>query len=209
VNALMAVDHLKDSPLFRGVDEATRAAFVDAMQRRAWAVGEVIFEKGDPGDWLYVIVSGRVQVYIRDEQGREFTIRHLTPPNTLGEFAILDRKPRSASSRAAEPSELLALHRDDLLAFMNQRPLVGLSMMQNLVERVRYTTHYLQNVVDATQALAAGNAAGAVLRAEPEDPAGAEIQQLVDAFVRMTRSVQAREQALRGARDSTETPDPI
>ena len=87
---------------------------------------------------------------------------------------------------------------------MQQRPLVGLSMMQNLVERVRYTTHYLQQVVDATQELAAGNAAGAVVRAEPADPAGAEIQQLIDAFVRMKRSVQEREQALKGAGDSAD-----
>ena len=196
--------HLENSPLCRGVDRATREAFVDAMQRRTYAAGEVIFEKDDPGEWLYVIVSGRVQVYIRDDLGHEFTIRYLAAPNTLGEFAILDRKPRSASARAAEPAELLALHRDDLLAFMQQRPLVGLSMMQNLVERVRYTTHYLQQVVDATQELAAGNAAGAVVRAEPPDPAGAEIQQLIDAFVRMKHSVQEREQALKGAGDSAD-----
>jgi len=199
---MMDAGHLKDSPLFRGVDEPARAAFVAAMQRRTFAAGEVIFEKGEPGDWLYVIVSGKVEIYIRDEQGHEFTIRYLVAPNTLGEFAILDRKARSASARAAEPAELLALHRDDLLAFMNRRPLVGLSMMQNLVERVRYTTHYLQKVVDATQELAAGNVAGAVVHAEPDDPSGADIGQLIDAFVRMRRSVQAREQAIKEAGDS-------
>lgn len=188
---------LEASPLFKGVALDDRQELVGVMTRQTLEPGALLFEKGSQGDSIYIILSGRIRIFTEDEHGQEFTIRHLEPPNTLGEFAILDQKPRSASAAAAAPSEVMVLHRDEFLRFLDQRPLVGLSMMRNLVERVRYTTTYLQKVMDATQKLAEG-AFDAALDDMPPSGTDAEIQGLIGACVQMMRSVQTRQALLQG-----------
>ncbi|MBN2305809.1 MAG: cyclic nucleotide-binding domain-containing protein [Anaerolineae bacterium] len=185
---------LEHSVLFKGVSLEDRAALIQLMRRQSYPAGAVLFEKGAPGDSMYIVLSGRVRIYTRDAEDRELTLRHLE--DTVGEFSMLDGKPRSASAAAAEPLDVLILHRDDFLAFLHERPLVGLAMMRELVERVRYTTTYLENVLDATQQLERGNYEQA-LQQVPESALDGEIQGLLDAFLKMVHSVQAREATLK------------
>lgn len=152
---------------------------------------------------MYLILSGRVRIYTHDAEGREFTIRHLD--KMFGEFSMLDGKPRSASADAAGSLEVLVLHRDDFLAFLEERPLVGLAMMRDLVERVRYTTAYLQQVLDATQHLAQGQYEQAVEHIATSTT-DTEIQEMIDKFMQMARRVQAREETLKRASKPPRSP---
>ncbi|MBI5959379.1 MAG: cyclic nucleotide-binding domain-containing protein [Chloroflexi bacterium] len=186
-------EQLANSPLFKGVEVAEREALIRVMQRRTYRQGEILFHKGDPGDSMYLILSGRVRIFMHDEQGNELTIRHLS--EMFGEFSVLDQQPRSASAAAADNLEVLVLHRDNFLAFLREHPLVGISMMRNLSERVRYTTTYLQKVIDATQQLLQGNYEQA-MREIPDSASDAEIQELIQSFVDMARQVQDRAQTL-------------
>lgn len=190
------VEQLAGSPLFKGVGATDREALIKVMRRQSYSQGAVLFHKGDAGDSMFIILSGRVRIFTHDAQGNEITIRHLA--EMFGEFAMLDQKPRSAAAAAAEDLEVLVLHRDDFNAFLRERPLVGLSMMRNLVERVRYTTTYLQRVLDATEQLSQGNYEAAQVM--PESGTDAEIQGLIGAFLQMAHGVRAREMALQ--RDS-------
>ncbi len=192
-------EQLAGSPLFRGVGQAEREALIGVMRRQHFVKGAVLFDKGDPGDSMYIILSGRVRIYTRDAQGSEFTIRYLD--QMFGEFAMLDLAPRSAAASAAEDLEVLVLHRDDFVAFLRERPLVGLAMMRSLVERVRYTTTYLQKVLDATRQLSEGRY-DQTLVAPSEKDADSEIQGLIRAFLQMQRSIQVREQSLQLEFDS-------
>jgi CRP-like cAMP-binding protein len=191
------VDQLEGSKLFKGVERADREALIARMSRQSYPKGAVLFEKGDVGDSMYIILSGRVRVYTRDAQNDEITIRYLS--EMFGEFAMLDQKPRSAAVAAADDLEVLVLHRSDFNAFLRERPLVGLSMMRSLVERVRYTTTYLQRVLDATEQLSQGNYnAMKTVAASGDDE---DIQVLISAFVQMVRGVQAREESLKREHD--------
>lgn len=189
-------EKLQDSALFRGVELADRIALIQAMPQQSYPQGAVLFEKGSRDDSVYIILSGRVRIYTQDDHGTELTIRHYGPTQMFGEFSMLDQRPRSASAAAVEPLEVLVLNRQNFLAFLHERPLVGLAMMRNLVERVRYTTTYLQNVMDAVQKITMGEYDQAVQEI-PASGADAEIQPLIDSFVQMARSVQQREQTLR------------
>jgi CRP/FNR family cyclic AMP-dependent transcriptional regulator len=186
-------EQLAGSPLFKGVDRADREALIHRMRRQSYPKGAVLFDKGDTGDSMYIILSGRVRIYTRDAQNNEITIRHLS--EMFGEFSMLDQKPRSAAAAAADDLEVLVLHRDDFNAFLHERPLVGLSMMRNLVERVRYTTTYLQRVLDATEQLSQGNYE--TVQVVADSGTDAEIQGLIGAFVQMVSGVQAREKTLK------------
>jgi CRP/FNR family cyclic AMP-dependent transcriptional regulator len=191
------IDQLEGSRLFRGVARADREALIARMSRQSYPKGAVLFEKGDAGDSMYIILSGRVRIYTRDAQNNEITIRYLS--EMFGEFAVLDQKPRSASAAAADDLEVLVLHRNDFYAFLRERPLVGLSMMRSLVERVRYTTTYLQRVLDATEQLSQGDYQA--MQTVTESGGDEEIQVLIGAFVQMVRGVRAREESLRRERD--------
>jgi len=195
-------EQLASSPLFRGVDLADREALIRVMHRQTCPKGTVLFDRGDIGDSMYLIVAGRVRIFTEDAQGNEFTIRHLS--EMFGEFSMLDQKPRSASAEAADDLEVLVLHRDDFLSFLHARPMVGLAMMRNLVERVRYTTMYLQQVMDATRRLSSGDYERAIQELVETGVSGtdAEIQALIQAFVQMVQGVQAREKTLQEKLDA-------
>jgi CRP-like cAMP-binding protein len=189
-------EQLRESPLFRGVEMADLEALVSRMQPLSYVRDAVLFEKDSTGDSLYIILSGRIRIYSTDRQGNEFTIRHYGPNQIVGEFSLLDQKPRSATAAAVEPTEVLVLQRSDFLSFLNERPLVGLSMMRTLVDRVRYTTTYLQKVLEAIQGLPQGDYDRAA-EVVPADVADSEIEILIAAFWRMVDDVQAREERLR------------
>ncbi len=195
-------EYLEDSPLFKGVKLEDREALIQVMQRRSFPHGTVLFRKGDPGHAMYIILSGRVRIFTQDAQGNELTLRYLS--QMFGEFSVLDQQPRSASAAAADDLEVLILQREDFLSFLKERPLVGLSMMRNLAERVRYTTTYLQKVMDATRQLMEGHYDQAV-QAIPDSETDAEIQGLLQSFVQMVQGVQAREHTLQQELDSSQT----
>jgi CRP-like cAMP-binding protein len=190
-------DQLAGSPLFKGVERPDREALIKVMRRQSYPKGAILFHKGDPGDSMYIILSGRVRIFSPQADGSELPIRSLS--EMFGEFAMLDQEPRSTSAAAEVDLEVLVLHRDDFNGFLRERPLVGLSMMRNLVERVRYTTNFLQRVIDVTQQLARGEYTDVapVANADSDSETDAEIHKLVDALAQMVRAVQAREERLK------------
>ena len=195
-------EYLKGSPLFQGVEQTDREALIDVMQRETYQQMDVLFEKDTPGDSVYIILSGRANIYTAAVEGQQLsgslTIRGYTETQLFGEFSMIDGKPRSASAAAATDLEVLVLHRKDFLRFLKERPVVGLAIMRNLVERVRYTTTFLQRVMDATQQLTEGHYDEAEQQVS-ESETDEEIQGLVQAFVKMMRNVKAREARLKGA----------
>ncbi len=192
-------EQLEGSKLLKGVPPADREALIASMRRETHPAGKVLFQKDEPGDSMYIILSGRVRIFTRDSEGREIPIRDYGPSQMFGEFAILDDQPRSASAAATESLEVLVLSRQIFLDFLKERPVVGLSMMQSMVDRVRYTTIYLQNVLDATQRLSRGEYDQAVQEMSGSET-DSETQKLVDLFVQLLRSVQERENTLKQQR---------
>lgn len=190
---------IKEHYLLRGVPDSDRLALIALMKQHTYEPGHYLFRQDDPGASLFIILSGKVRILIRDQSDptTEIPLRDFQPGRTLGELALLDEQSRSASAVAVEPTNALELHRDDFLAFVHTRPMVGLLMMRDLVERVRYTTDYVQQVVTATTRLAEEGQESA-LDASSESKPDEEIGHLIQAFVEMVHSVKARERNLRG-----------
>ncbi|MEP7292092.1 MAG: cyclic nucleotide-binding domain-containing protein [Chloroflexota bacterium] len=177
--------------LFRTVDAASLQALAGAMRRRSFPANTVLFRKGDPGDTMYLIVSGQVRVFLHDDQGNEITLRTLGAGQILGEYSTLDRKPRSASASALTPLDALVLQRADFLNLLRERPLVGIELMRSIAERVRYATSYLERLYDAVELLSNNAYDQAILEmalSSDED----EMRDLIAAFLAMVHSVRAR-----------------
>lgn len=185
------VEQLRESRLFRRVKPEDLEALVQIMKRFDFPDGHVIFEKGDPGDALYIVLSGQVRIYTRDEHGNEITLSHLEPSRIFGEFALLDQQPRSASAATIGAVSVLALRCEDFNAFLTQHASVGLAMIENLVQQVRQVTSYLTRVNESLDLLANGEYERA-LGQITESSADAEIQRLTGALIEMVQTVRAR-----------------
>lgn len=94
--------------------------------------GEPIFQKGDPGDSLYIIVGGKVRV----DDG-ERLLNYLGERDLFGEMALLDAEPRAASVTTIEPTQLLRLDQDPFYELLDDRPEIATSLIRVLSQHLR------------------------------------------------------------------------
>jgi CRP-like cAMP-binding protein len=188
---MVDVDDLRRFPLLRTISASDLAALGTVMRRRMLPRNTILFRKGDPGDTMLLICSGQVRIFMRDDQGNEITFRTLGAGHSVGEFSLLDRKPRSASAVALTPLDVLILQREDFLRLLRERPMVGMELIRSIAERIRYTTSYLERLYEALELLANSEYDEAIREmalSSDED----EIQTLITTFVEMVRRVQER-----------------
>jgi CRP/FNR family transcriptional regulator, cyclic AMP receptor protein len=106
---------------------------------------QAIFSKGDPGDCLYGILSGRVRIYATSPEGSEITLNVQEPGELCGEIALLDGNPRTASAAAMDETELLCIHRDHFLPYVRANPDLVLGMVSLLCRRLRWTSSAIED----------------------------------------------------------------
>lgn len=124
--------------LLQGVPEEDRRAVLKAAARRRFAAGDVVFHEGDPGDTLHLIASGKVAVQVSTPGGDVATLAVLAAGDFFGDLALVDEgSRRSATVRAIERCETLAVHRDDFNDLCRRRPSVERFLVLLLATQVR------------------------------------------------------------------------
>jgi CRP-like cAMP-binding protein len=98
---------------------------------------QTLFRKGDAGNQLYAIASGSLKVMATGADGRDVLFTLLGAGDVIGEISILDGGERSASAVAFEPTELLVLHRRELIPFLEQHPHIAIGLAGVLAAMVR------------------------------------------------------------------------
>ena len=111
---------LSRSPLFEMLSNQELEYVAELSRPRKFTAGQVVFEEGELGDSLYVIVSGEVEVLKRDDKGNPQLIARLGPPEFFGEMSLIDKEYRSATVRARSDAELLQLTAENLTTFRKQ-----------------------------------------------------------------------------------------
>ncbi len=127
---------LKSIPLFEGVPEAELRALGSRTAIRSYPKQAIIVSEGDESDSLYLILAGRVKIYLADEHGKELILAIKGPGQYFGEM-VLDEQPRSASVMTLEPAQFAILSRADFKAFLLQHAAVALQLIQNLIRVAR------------------------------------------------------------------------
>ncbi len=92
------------------------------VSRVRFAPGEVIFRQGDPGDFVYTIIDGQVEIVREEPHGEETVINRLGPGEYFGEMALISNAPRTATVRAITAVDAVALARDDFTALYTYLP---------------------------------------------------------------------------------------
>lgn len=121
-------------------------AVAAAAHRRTWTAGEMVFQRGDPGDWLVGIESGRVRVVLTTSSGRELVLRQAAEGEILGELALFDEESRSADATASEPTVGYVLTRADFRQIAAQHPALNEAALAYLSSMLRDTTGLLESI---------------------------------------------------------------
>lgn len=106
---------------------------------RSYPKHVIIVSEGDRTDSLYVILEGRVKVYVSDDAGHEVVLLTQGPGEYFGEL-VLDEGPRSASVMTLEPCRFLVVPKADFRDFVRDNPAFALSLIEKLIARVRSLT---------------------------------------------------------------------
>jgi CRP/FNR family cyclic AMP-dependent transcriptional regulator len=112
---------------------------------RAFARNAIIVSEGDETDTVYVLLSGRVKVFLSDADGRDVTLNHLGPGEYFGEIT-LDGGPRSASVMALEETRCAVVKGAELVALVERTPEFALHMVRKLARRVRALTENVRSL---------------------------------------------------------------
>jgi HEAT repeat protein len=157
-NMLLTVEKvlfLDSAPLFAGLSGEELAALAQITLEQEYQPDEVLFEEGQHPDHLYIIVSGKVEVFHRVGE-RERPVAYLGEKECVGEMAILDDEPRSASVKAVEPTLALKVDRDSFRELILERPQISFAIFKILSGRLRHKQLEADNVpaFDSTRQVA-------------------------------------------------------
>jgi len=137
---------LADVPLFKLLDEAERAALAAALEARHVEQGEELFRFGEPGDEMFIVRRGSVEIYAQDLMGQKIVLETVAAGGQFGELALFDGGTRTATAAALEESDVLSLNREDLLSFLRTHPDAGLDMLAIMARRIRETNARLRHM---------------------------------------------------------------
>ena len=141
-------------PLLEKLSTDALAVVSPLLVRREVPRGQVVFREGDPGDRLFMIARGAIDISVMNEGQRRSRIVTMAAGAVFGEVALLDGKPRSATAVAAEGSVLYELSRDVLLnELATKHPATAMMLLATLSTelslRLRETTGLLRRMDDA------------------------------------------------------------
>ena len=142
---------LAEIPMFTLLDDAERATLAGLLEAKHYDRGATIFQFGDAGDALYIVRTGRIQVFVENTQGEKIILGENEPGDLFGEISLLDGGPRTANAIVIDDAEVLELDRDGLLHLVMQHPHAAIDMLTIMGRRLRATdellrTHVTRNV---------------------------------------------------------------
>lgn len=138
---------LAEVELFEHLDDAERERLAAFIGWRELAAGTELFRAGQPGEAMYVVSHGEIELYIRDHAGQKIPLAITGPGQIFGEMALLDHGPRTATACALTDCELLELDRDSLLRLFQSTPKAALSLLAAMSHMTRKADELLRTRV--------------------------------------------------------------
>lgn len=131
------LEALRRQRLLARLSDAELEALIPQLRLLKAEKGSIIVSKGGPGDALFMVLSGSLQVVNLNEEGREIGLNFLNSGDFFGELSVIEDAPRSASVVSITPSVLAALPRQAALQLMFKNPQVAETLMRHLCHVIR------------------------------------------------------------------------
>lgn len=135
---------LGEVPFFEQLDDAARSTLAERVEERIFAAGEVIFRQNDPGESLYVVRSGAVEIWITKDTGERVLLETATAGDFFGEISLLDGGVRTASASVREEADLVIVDRNDLDELFRLKPNAAMLLLSATGRRLRETNRLLR-----------------------------------------------------------------
>jgi len=186
---------LKRILFFNSLSDEAIEQVANGLKTRTLQPGEILFNLGDAGDELIIVQNGQIAIYMPDanqpQAGQAFRV--FKSGDILGEMALIDRLPRSASARAESAATIAALDIETFKRLIEDHVEVAMGVMSGLSGKIRYTTEFIGEMKLSMKKLAEGNYKEIQTPTNLQD---SSLSALAAEFVRMAARVQEREEKL-------------
>ena len=140
---------LNGIPLFDSLSEDESQAVSSRLQVRHWPRNSVLINEGEQSNCLYILLTGKVKIFLVDESGEEIILNYLGEGDYFGEVSLFDDGHRSASVKTLADSYFALLEKDDLVDLMSSHPELAMTFLKG-------TTRRLKDLSSNVRSLAAG-----------------------------------------------------
>jgi CRP/FNR family transcriptional regulator, cyclic AMP receptor protein len=138
-------DMLAEVPFFALLDDQERATLAERLDVVTVPAGQTLYNAGDPGDSIYVVRSGEVELFFKNDTGDKIVLETARSGDFFGETSLMDGGPRTASAVVISDLEALVVDRGDLDEFFRLRPEAALDLLAASGRRVREITTLLRH----------------------------------------------------------------
>lgn len=154
--------NLESIPLFRHLSLDELQTLQKIVQERRFTAGQEIFCEGAPGDGVYFVKAGLVEICSGTGARRVFS--QLGPGEIFGEMAVVDLQLRSATASAAQETEVFFLPRAEMLDFIERSPALSLALLRQVSQRLReFNQRHLREIIEAERLAVVGNFARSII----------------------------------------------
>ena len=140
------VEVLRDVPLFSKIDHTKLKLLAFTSENLIHQDGQFLFREGEPGDAAYIVLKGKVSVFIETEKG-SVEIAQLKRGDVVGEISILCDVPRTASVKAVESVQTLKVTKDTFIHLLTEFPEIAIEIMRELAARLNKTNIQLREAL--------------------------------------------------------------
>jgi CRP/FNR family transcriptional regulator, cyclic AMP receptor protein len=124
-----------------------RVALAENIELMRYAAGQTIFNLGDPGHALYIVRSGEVEIYVKNDQGEKIVLETTRPGEIFGEVSLLDDGPRTAWVTAISDVEVLRLDRAHFEDYVRQHTPAALNLLSVAARRLRKSDEFIRHTI--------------------------------------------------------------
>lgn len=197
-------NQLQQFELFKNLPEDLLQDLSQKLKIVSLEAGQVLFRKGEVGDSVFFVQTGKVKITSEDGDGNEVILNQVGSGAVIGEMALLDQEPRSANIVAINKATLMELNSEDFHATLAKNPELAQEITRSLVRRLRFATTYIERAIDWSQQIAKGDYSFIEAEAMQEGESNIDAKsdqeraaRFLGAFFQMVQEIKAREDALK------------
>ena len=142
----MSVEFFARSPLLARIGESDLKALVRRAESRSLSPGQILFQRGDPGDGVFAVVTGHIKIFLEGTDGNEVVVAIRTTGDVLGELSLLDHHKRSASAAAMDKVQVMRISTEHFRDWLVVHPNAAIALLRELAQRVRETTDQVAEI---------------------------------------------------------------
>ena len=143
---LETVEGLRKIPFLAGIPENVLLKLAEHGVRKTYPKNVIIINEGDEAGPLFILLTGKVRVFVSNEDGKEVTLSMQQPGSYFGELSILDDAPRSASVICTEPTTCALIAKTAFTAWLKEYPDAALSIIRGLTQKIRALTENVKTL---------------------------------------------------------------